>query len=66
MVDDAANEIYYDTTLPSRHRVNWKISLNSTVAAHVAYTKEYVMIEDLLGDSRFPDGLGYKGTGKKL
>lgn len=60
MVDELANEIYFDALTPSRHRVNWKIEPNSTVAAYAAYAKEFVMIDDILEDARFPEGLGYK------
>ncbi|KAJ8952653.1 hypothetical protein NQ318_020968 [Aromia moschata] len=43
-----------------RHKVNWKIQKGTTVAAYVAYKKEYIMVDDILGDDRFPAGLGYE------
>lgn len=60
MVDELAQEIYFETIAPSRHRINWKIEPNSTVAAYVAHSKQFVMLEDMQADTRFPDGLGYK------
>ncbi|CAH0549249.1 unnamed protein product [Brassicogethes aeneus] len=61
MVDEPRNEIYLvpKAIFNDRHKVNWKIQLNSTVAAYVVYKKEYVMLEDILNDDRFPNGLGY-------
>lgn len=55
-------EIYYSSTRlrNTYHKVGWKISTNSTIAAYVACTKEYVLLEDILEDDRFPEGLGYK------
>lgn len=44
-----------------RHKVNWKIGDGRTVASFVAQHKEYVMLDDVLGDERFPDGVGYQG-----
>lgn len=44
-----------------RHKVNWKIGDGRTVASFVAQNKEYVMVEDILGDERFPDGVGHQG-----
>lgn len=56
-------EIYYSSTRlkTSRHKISWKMNKNSTIAAYVACTKEYVLLEDIIEDNRFPDGIGYKG-----
>ncbi|KAK9875164.1 hypothetical protein WA026_005955 [Henosepilachna vigintioctopunctata] len=48
---------YFDIPEP---RVRWKIEEGTTVAAHVAYKKEYIMIDDILEDDRFPMGIGQK------
>lgn len=63
LVDEASGEIYQEQAKVSgvRHRVNWKIEPEKTVAAYVAFTKEYVMIDDVLGDRRFPQGVGHTG-----
>ncbi|KAJ8934359.1 hypothetical protein NQ314_013400 [Rhamnusium bicolor] len=62
MVDFASEEIYQSQrNFPTeRHKVNWKIQKGSIVAAYVAYKKEYIMVDDILGDERFPAGLGYQ------
>ncbi|KAJ8921660.1 hypothetical protein NQ315_010569 [Exocentrus adspersus] len=62
MVDSASEEIYQSQKnfQTERHKVNWKIQKSSTVAAYVALKKEYVMVDDILGDERFPAGLGYQ------
>lgn len=64
MVDSGSEEIYQSQKnfQSERHKVNWKIQKGSTVAAYVAFKKEYVMVDDILGDERFPVGLGYQGT----
>lgn len=63
MVDEALDEIYLvpANATDERHRICWKIQSGTTVAAFVAYQKEFVMIEDLLEDERFPEGLGHTG-----
>lgn len=63
MADLAAGEIYQSprNVISDRHKVNWKIEPGKTLAAYVAYNKEYIMVDDVLGDSRFPEGVGYKG-----
>ncbi|XP_060525449.1 cAMP and cAMP-inhibited cGMP 3',5'-cyclic phosphodiesterase 10A-like isoform X2 [Cylas formicarius] len=62
MVDTASEEIYQvpKNVTDEIHRVNWKIQKGSTVAAYVALKKEYVLVEDILVDERFPAGLGYQ------
>lgn len=32
-----------------------------TIAAYVAATHSYVLTDDVLGDERFPEGVGWKG-----
>lgn len=61
MVDESLNEIYLvpKAIYSDRHKVNWKIQPGSTIAAYVAYKKEYVLLEDIFNDDRFPNGLGY-------
>lgn len=63
MVDEAQQEIYQiqNQVTSQRHKVNWKIEGGKTIAAFVAYKKEYVMIDDILGDERFPLGIGHQG-----
>ncbi|KAJ8978479.1 hypothetical protein NQ317_018732 [Molorchus minor] len=62
IVDAPSEEIYQSQMhFPiDRHKVNWKIQKGTIVAAYVAYKKEYVMVDDILGDDRFPAGLGYQ------
>lgn len=64
MVDSASEEIYQSQkNFPGeRHKVNWKIQKGSIVAAYVAFKKEYLMVDDILGDERFPAGVGYQGN----
>lgn len=63
MVDEAAGEVYQiqKNVQSARHRVNWKIADVQTVAAFVAKNKEYVMVDDILDDTRFPQGVGNQG-----
>lgn len=61
MIDDSKTEIYLSTPIESRHKINWKIEKGTTVAAHVAFTKEFVMVDDVILQSEFPDGIGYDG-----
>lgn len=63
MVDSASEEIYQSQRnfTGERHKVNWKIQKGSIVAAYVAFKKEYLMVDDILGDERFPAGVGYQG-----
>lgn len=63
MVDQCLNEIYISPryVLNGSHKVNWKIKIETNVAAYVAHTKEYIMVDEVLGDERFPDGVDYKG-----
>lgn len=64
MVDESTDEIYQVSRKYTNdvHRVAYKIATNTTVAAHVAFTKEFVKIDDLIEDMRFPQGLGNSGT----
>lgn len=63
MVDSASEEIYQvpKNVTDEAHKVNWKIQKGSTVAAYVAFKKEYILVDDILCDERFPAGLGYQG-----
>ncbi|CAH1173827.1 unnamed protein product [Phaedon cochleariae] len=63
MVDSASEEIYQSQRnfTGDRHKVNWKIQKGSIVAAYVAFKREYLMVDDILGDERFPAGVGYHG-----
>lgn len=63
LVDEAAGEIYQfqKSNTNDRHKVNWKIEEGKTVAAYVAFCKEFIMVDDILGDDRFLDGIGHKG-----
>lgn len=62
MTDAAAGVICQNSRIPAsdKYQVNWKIEPGHTIAAFVAYQKEYVMVDDVLGDIRFPEGVGYK------
>ncbi|XP_050308588.1 cAMP and cAMP-inhibited cGMP 3',5'-cyclic phosphodiesterase 10A-like isoform X1 [Anthonomus grandis grandis] len=62
MVDTASEEIFQvpKNVTDERHKVNWKIQKGSTVAAYVAYKKEFILVDDILCDERFPAGLGYQ------
>lgn len=64
MVDEAAGEVYQiqKNVQSARHKVNWKIDDVQTVAAFVASNKEYVMVDDILDDTRFPQGVGNQGN----
>ncbi|CAH1636627.1 unnamed protein product [Spodoptera littoralis] len=60
IVDKLKNEIvlmHPDTENPDRHEINMTIREGKTVAAHVAYTKEFLLLEDVQRDRRFSDGL---------
>ncbi|CAG9858267.1 unnamed protein product [Phyllotreta striolata] len=63
MVDHASEEIYQSQKnfQTPRHKVNWKIQKGSTIAAYVAFKKEYIMVDEILGDERFLHGLGFEG-----
>lgn len=63
MVDKQPNEIYLLTgdendIILSRYR--FEIKRGDTVAAHVAFNKENVMVENISVDPRFPGGTGYE------
>lgn len=62
MMDPATNEIYKSrkTAQGDRHKIRWKIEEGTTTAAYVAYKKDYVMIDDIIQDDRFPEGIGYE------
>lgn len=62
IVDSASEEIYQvpKNVTHERHKVNWKIQKGSTVATYVAFKKEFVLVDDILCDERFPAGLGYQ------
>lgn len=69
MLDTANNEIYLckkhgTRARDARHHLSWPIEPGSIVAAYVAYTKDYVLSNELLGDDRFPEGVGYQGKNK--
>lgn len=65
-VDNVNQEIYKNpkNVQDPRHKVNWKVGDGRTVASFVAKHKEYVMVDDILGDERFPDGVGHQGDEK--
>lgn len=62
-VDNFNNEINQNpkNVQDPRHKVNWKIGDGRTVASFVAQHKEFVLLDDILGDERFPDGVGHQG-----
>lgn len=60
IVDKLKNEIvlmHPDTENPDRHEINMTIREGKTAAAHVASTKEFLLLEDVQRDRRFSDGL---------
>ncbi|XP_026736253.1 cAMP and cAMP-inhibited cGMP 3',5'-cyclic phosphodiesterase 10A-like [Trichoplusia ni] len=60
IVDKLKNEIvlmHPDTKNPDRHQINLTIEEGKTAAAHVASTKEFLLLEDVQRDRRFSDGL---------
>ncbi|KAK5650146.1 hypothetical protein RI129_001175 [Pyrocoelia pectoralis] len=62
LADSCAGIIYINPQYVTNERygVKWKIEPEHTIAAYVAYQKEYVMVDDVLGDMRFPEGVGFK------
>ncbi|KAL1487955.1 hypothetical protein ABEB36_015336 [Hypothenemus hampei] len=62
MVDSASEEIYQvpKSVTEEQHKVNLKIQEGSTVATYAAFKKEFVLVDDILCDERFPNGLGYQ------
>ncbi|XP_068617284.1 cAMP and cAMP-inhibited cGMP 3',5'-cyclic phosphodiesterase 10A-like [Battus philenor] len=61
-VDKNKNEIVLMTRNvknPERHTVNLPIEEGKVAAAHVAATKEHLLIEDVPRDRRFADGLNW-------
>ncbi|XP_044258943.1 cAMP and cAMP-inhibited cGMP 3',5'-cyclic phosphodiesterase 10A-like [Tribolium madens] len=64
LVDRATNEIYvsHPNMARERHKVKWKIDEQVTVATYVAKKMEYVVVEDVLLDIRFPEGIGYDAS----
>lgn len=63
LVDSDLGELVQSCRLQSgyRHRAAWQINSAKTVAAYVALHKEFVMVDDVCADLRFPDGAGWKG-----
>ncbi|CAG4929011.1 unnamed protein product [Colias eurytheme] len=60
IVDTIKNEIVLmtqNTKNPERHEVNIPIEEGKIASAHVAYTKEYLVIDDVQRDRRFAEGL---------
>lgn len=63
IVDSELEEIYYSSTRlrNTQIKIKWKQTEGTTIAAYVATTKQHVMSDNILGDRRFPEELGYKG-----
>ncbi|XP_059053011.1 cAMP and cAMP-inhibited cGMP 3',5'-cyclic phosphodiesterase 10A-like [Achroia grisella] len=60
IVDSLRNEIVmmpHNTKTPERHEVNIPIEEGKVAAAHVAATKEFLLLEDVQRDRRFAEGL---------
>ncbi|XP_044757857.1 cAMP and cAMP-inhibited cGMP 3',5'-cyclic phosphodiesterase 10A-like [Coccinella septempunctata] len=62
VVDEGSEEIYVLTKqqliiIPSHYR--FQIEEGKTIAAHVAFNREYVLVEDIKEDPRFPMGTGF-------
>ncbi|CAH1373880.1 hypothetical protein MTP99_015245 [Tenebrio molitor] len=64
MVDSSTNEIYLTRKL-ERPKTRWRIQEGTIVAAFVANRKEYVMLDDVVRDERFPEGIARKGDAIK-
>lgn len=61
MVDSNYNEIYLTRKAGERgSKYRWKIEQGTIVAAFVANKKEYVMVDDVLRDERFPEGIAQR------
>lgn len=68
MVDLQENEIFIspkNVLGATKNRISWKIEEGKSLAAYVACKMEYIMIDDILTDPRFPDGIPYTGRFKK-
>lgn len=61
LVDKIYNEIFFcpNGENVSTHRISWNIRSGRTIAAHVAHAREYVLVNDLFADDRFPEGTGW-------
>lgn len=61
LVDSVSNTIYIATRQATQYlrRICWKIEKGKSVAAHVACTKEHIIIKDICADPRFEDGIPY-------
>ncbi|XP_063826354.1 cAMP and cAMP-inhibited cGMP 3',5'-cyclic phosphodiesterase 10A-like [Ostrinia nubilalis] len=60
IVDPVKNEIVlmpHNTKMPERHEVNIPIEEGKVAAAHVAFTKEFLLLPDVQRDRRFAEGL---------
>lgn len=69
LVDTALGEIYISRKNDDDDggtRKKWPVEEGTIVAAFVAYKKEYILVEDIVGDARFPEGIGYDNTGMLL
>ena len=63
MVDSVSNEIVLcpKPGEDASQRVAWNIAPGGTIAAYVAFKKEFSMVNGLLVDDRYPQGVGWKG-----
>nr|CAD7443993.1 unnamed protein product [Timema bartmani] len=67
MIDSESEEIILHSRNAEHphHGSRWKIETGRTLAAHVAFKKENVMVDDIIGDQRFPEGIGWRRTNVK-
>lgn len=58
------NEIYQSPrhVVSSTINLTWNIELKTTMAAHAAFTKRYVVTSNISSDDRFPLGLGFPSS----
>lgn len=64
LADETKNEIYQIPrhVVSSTSHLTWNIELRTTMAAHAAFTKQYVVSNNISSDERFPMGLGFSGS----
>ncbi|XP_049820594.1 uncharacterized protein LOC126264914 [Aethina tumida] len=50
----------------TRHCINWDIREGLTIAAYVAYTKQYIFLDNIISNPRYPLKLGYYNQAKTV
>ncbi|XP_054268209.1 cAMP and cAMP-inhibited cGMP 3',5'-cyclic phosphodiesterase 10A-like [Macrosteles quadrilineatus] len=64
LVNTDRNELYQSPryVISSMDTLTWRIDSGSTMAAYAAFTKQYIISNNVLSDARFPLGLGFPGS----